>query len=76
MMRSNFREIWATPIAEYWLEDMSIHSEIQDRIVNFQWTGDDTSHLLKDQTRFGDWVNECVYDYVSKFNYHIKSFFL
>jgi uncharacterized protein (TIGR02466 family) len=74
MMTSNYREIWATPIGEYWLEDMSIHSEIQDRITNFQWNGDDTSHILKEQTKFGDWVKECVYDYVSKFNYHIKSF--
>ena len=73
MMKSNYREIWATPIGEYWLEDMSIHAEIEHLIATVKWNGDDTMHLLKDQTRFGDWVKDCVRDYVSNFNYPIKS---
>ena len=71
-MRSNHRELWATPIGEYWLEDMSIHEEIKHLIDTVEWTGDDTTHLLKEQSRFGDWVKECVADYVSKFNYPLK----
>ena len=72
MMRSNYREIWPTPIGEYWLEDMSIHNELISLVANVQWNGDDTMHLLKNQTRFGDWVKECVADYVSKFNFPLK----
>jgi len=73
MTKSKYHEIWPTPIGEYWLEDMSIHSEIEHLIATVKWDGDDTLHLLKEQSRFGDWVKECVYDYVSRFNYPIKS---
>lgn len=72
-MKSDYREIWATPIAEYWLEDMSIHTEIEHLASTVQWDGDDTMHLLKNETNFGNWVKTCVADYVSKFSYPIKS---
>jgi uncharacterized protein (TIGR02466 family) len=73
MKNSNYIELWATPIGEYWLDDQSIHLELVDLINNVEWDGDDTMNLFKQPSRFSDWVLECVKDYVSRFNYPLKS---
>ncbi len=70
-MKSNYREIWPTPIGEYWLEDMSIHEELVQHIHDKyeKWNGDDTMHLFQDDCRFSLWVKQCVKDYTSRFNF-------
>jgi len=73
MTKSNYRELWATPIAEYWLSDMTIHEELTNIVANVSWDGDDSMNLFKTPCRFSQWVLECVTDYVSKFNYPMKS---
>ena len=73
MMKSNYREIWATPIAEYYLDDITIHNELVNIINNTSWGGDDSMNLFKEPCRFSEWVLDCVKDYTSKFNYPLKS---
>jgi uncharacterized protein (TIGR02466 family) len=70
-MRSNYREIWPTPIAEYWLEDISIHEELENHIDQKykSYQGDDSMHLFSQDTRFSLWVKECVKHYTHQFNY-------
>jgi len=74
-MKSNYREIWATPIAEYWLEDMSIHNELKALVEHkYQtYTGHDSMNLFDEPCRFSEWVHDCVKDYTSKFNYPMVS---
>jgi hypothetical protein len=69
MKKSNYREIWSTPIGEYWLEDISIHEELIEHIkLKYQnWGGDDTMNLFPEPTRFTTWVSECVTDFTSNF---------
>jgi uncharacterized protein (TIGR02466 family) len=73
-MKNNYRELWSTPIAEYWLEDMSIHEELQQHVFHKYETyqGHDTMNLFDEPCRFSNWVLECVKDYTSKFNYPLK----
>jgi hypothetical protein len=68
-MKKTYKEIWATPIGEYWLEDMSIHEELETHISEKykNWQGDDTMHLFPEPTRFTEWVFECVKDYTENF---------
>lgn len=68
-MKSSYREIWPTPIGEYWLEDMSIHQELVDLIHTKykNWAGDDTMNLFEHECRFRLWVEECIKHYTSKF---------
>jgi len=68
-MKSNYREIWPTPIGEYWLEDMSIHEEIVNIINSVTWSGDDSMNLFSEPSRFQSWVEECIKHYTSKFNF-------
>lgn len=75
MMKSNYYEIWPTPIGEYWLDDMSIHSELVELISNKykSYEGHDTMNLFTEPCRFSDWVHECVKDYTIRINYPMKS---
>jgi uncharacterized protein (TIGR02466 family) len=70
-MKKNYKEIWATPIGEYWLEDMSIHQELEDLVQkkyhNNKKGIDDTVHLFDVDTKFSLWVKECTKDFVNNF---------
>jgi len=68
-MKKTYKEIWPTPIGEYWLEDISIHEELELYIVEKykDWKGDDTMHLFPEPTRFTEWVFQCVKDYTENF---------
>ncbi len=70
-MKSNYREIWPTPIGEYWLEDINIHNELIQLIdKKYQtWKGDDSMNLFDIDCNFSLWVKECVKDYTSKFGF-------
>ena len=71
-MKSNYTEIWATPIAEYWLEDYSLHEELLNIVNDVEWNGDDTMNLFSKPCRFSEWVLHCVEDYVARFNFPMK----
>ena len=68
-MKKTYKEIWTTPIGEYWLEDLSIHNELVEHInLKYKdWAGDDTMHLFPQPTRFTEWVFQCVKDYTENF---------
>jgi hypothetical protein len=68
-MKKSYKEIWPTPIGEYWLEDDSIHDELVEHINSMykNWKGDDTMNLFPQPTRFTEWVFECVRDYTNNF---------
>lgn len=68
MMKSNYREIWATPIAEYQLEDQNLHQLVVD-MVNKPYDGQGNSfNIMEDKdNEFTKWVFSCCQDYLSKF---------
>jgi len=68
-MRKTYKEIWPTPIGEYWLEDMTIHDELAE-LINAKysnWGGNDSMNLFDVDCRFTEWVYSCVKDFTSNF---------
>ena len=48
-MKSEYREIWSTPIAEYWLEDPKLHQMVVD-MVNQKYEGQGSSfNIMEDK---------------------------
>jgi hypothetical protein len=68
-MRKTYKEIWPTPIGEYWLEDMTIHDELTKLIKSkyADWAGNDSMNLFDVDCRFTEWVYSCVKDFTSNF---------
>jgi hypothetical protein len=68
-MRKTYKEIWPTPIGEYWLEDISIHNELTElvKIKYSNWSGNDSMNLFDIDCRFTEWVYSCVKDFTSNF---------
>lgn len=67
-MKSNYREIWSTPIAEYHLEDERLHN-IAVAIANtkYEYTNPNFDILETNKGEFTDWVSQCCSDYIKKF---------
>lgn len=67
-MKSDYREIWSTPIAEYQLEDQRLH-ELVVNYVNQPYGGQgNTFNIMQDrESDFTKWVFKCCADYLSKF---------
>lgn len=66
-MKSEYREIWSTPIGEYWLEDQKLHQMVVDMSVGTYDTSPDFDILKNNKNEFTEWVKSCCIDYVSKF---------
>ena len=66
---SNYKEIWSTPIAEYFVE-AKIHNDFVEFLNTFPGTGPEGNkfNLLDGvDSEFTKWVMSCCADYVSKF---------
>jgi hypothetical protein len=69
MMRKTYKEIWPTPIGEYWLEDMTIHDELTELVKTkySNWNPINSMNLFDIDCRFTEWVYSCVKDFTSNF---------
>jgi len=71
-VRSNYREIWSTPISEYILEDITLQKYITDMLFNQQDSygnpvGNNFNIIDNQEDPFVQWTYSCVYDFLAKF---------
>lgn len=73
-MKSNYMNLWPTVIGEYYLEDISIHNELQNNITSSGFSSLSISIFDNPGSeRFKDWVISCVEDYTSNINFNCKN---
>lgn len=67
-MKSNYKEIWSTPIAEYYLDRIELHATIIETMnKRFNDIGNTLNVVDSMNTEFISWVYNCIYDYLNKF---------
>jgi hypothetical protein len=68
MMTSEYREIWATPVAEYQLESPEIHQLVVDMVNQPYDVEGNKFNIMEDKdSAFTQWVFACCNEYLSKF---------
>jgi uncharacterized protein (TIGR02466 family) len=64
---SRYKEIWSTPIAEFYLEDTSLQEYIS-KIMQKQYTiGNNINVIDNEEDPFVKWILTCAKEYASKF---------
>jgi uncharacterized protein (TIGR02466 family) len=68
-MKNEFREIWSTPVGEYYLENNDIHNEVVQAYYKEYNIEDGTSFNILDTQcdKFKSWVLSCCEHYTSQF---------
>jgi hypothetical protein len=68
-MKSECMELWSTPIAQYTLENISVHENIVHRVFHFNPSDnlDGTQTNIITDGIFKDWVLDCVNNYCERF---------
>jgi len=67
-MKSEYREIWSTPIAEYQLEESNLHQMVVDMVNQpYDNQGNEFNIMEYKDNKFTQWVFSCCKDYLSKF---------
>jgi hypothetical protein len=70
MKKSNYINLWPTVIGEYYLNDMSIHNELESHIKSSFFSSLSISIFdTPDSDRFKLWVISCVDDYLTNINF-------
>ena len=70
-MKMSYNEIWSVPVAEYVIENIECHKELQHLVTSTEkQQGVDFDILEGVENNFTKWAKACAIDYISQFSEH------